>query len=222
MLIKARLTKGSSGGVTEGGAKEGGNDVDVKDTRSLISERERYQKEVDDTLAVLREIEQKYGVVVEDMLVATLRRGSNTLGYYDYSGNIAMNEKYWKMRDKLDGVYDSSVASGFHPSRGKKTGLQAIVAHELGHRVNYIAGGSNWNNLDVVAEKIVSSASKKAGYGNKVREFRRAVSGYGSYNNAEAVAEAFSDVYCNKRKASKESRAIVSELNKYFRKGKKK
>ena len=39
------------------------------------------------------------------------------------------------------------------------------------------------------------------------------ISGYAGHSNAECIAEAVSDVYCNGRKASAESRAIVKELN---------
>ena len=42
------------------------------------------------------------------------------------------------------------------------------------------------------------------------------ISGYAKTNYAECVAEAFADVYCNGKNAKKESRAVVSELNKYY------
>jgi len=46
---------------------------------------------------------------------------------------------------------------------------------------------------------------------------QKAVSGYAEENNAECVAEAFADVFCNGKKAKAESRAIVSVLEKYLK-----
>lgn len=212
------MPKGGRGGNGGGGAPGGINPADVLSTRSLISERERSERAVDDALQVLSDVESQYGVVVEDMLVSKIRNrgGGVTLGYYDAEGNIGINEKVFANITGLNKTYDSSVKTGFHPSRGKKTGLQAVLAHELGHRLNYVAGGNDWNRLDSTADAIVKSASNSTGYANKTRQFRSAISGYATTNNAEAVAEAFADVYCNGNRAKKESRAVVNELNKYF------
>lgn len=44
----------------------------------------------------------------------------------------------------------------------------------------------------------------------------RQISGYATYNNKEAIAEAVADVYCNGAKAHKESKAIVGIIKKYL------
>lgn len=214
------MAKGRRGG-TSGGASGGLSGGDIKNSRSLLSERERYGREVDESLEVLRDIEDEYGINVEDMVVSKIvdRGGGMTLGYYDFSGNVGINEKLFSNSRELDRIYDNSVQTGFHPGRGNKTGLQAVLAHELGHRINYIAGGSTWDNLDASADVIVSRASKASGYNNKVRQFRSAISGYASQDNAEAVAEAFADVYCNGSRAKRESRAVYNELRNYLRGG---
>lgn len=206
---------GSSGGPVGGNGNSGSI---IKSTSSLISARERFQGEVDEALTVLRDVERAYGAIVEDMHISKLtKRGAGVLGYYDARGNIGINEKVFGDAKGLTEIYDRNVKSGYHPPRGNKTGLQAVIAHELGHRLNYIAGGSKWENLDRVATDIIGKATKNAGYKSNTAKFRASISGYATSNNAEAVAESFADVYCNGNRAKNESKAVVSELNKYFR-----
>lgn len=206
---------GSGSGVGGGGL----NPADIVSTRSLISEREGKRKEVDQALKTLRAVGEKYNVTIEDAQVAVLKgRGASTMGYFDADGNIAINESYFDAK-KMNSAYDESVKAKFHPPRGKKSGIEAVMAHELGHRLTEAIGKSmglgDWA-LDLASDRIVRDAAKAAGYGNRTRQFRGAISGYAKKNPAETLAEAFSDVYCNGKKASKESRAIVDEMNKYF------
>lgn len=82
----------TSGGVTRekgSGLKPG----DILSTTSLISEREHYQQEVDDTLTVLRDIYNEYGVTI-DTEVAELKPGTGAMGYYD-GKNIAISREYF-------------------------------------------------------------------------------------------------------------------------------
>ncbi len=206
-----KTRRGGQGGST------GGN-VNVDKTTSLISERERKKTEVDLTLTVLRDVERQYNVILEDVQIATLKGSSKltVMAYYDVGGNLAVNETYFDAK-KMDMAYDGCVASGFHPSRGSKTGLEAVVAHEMGHRLTDMAGikagRGNWQ-LDSIANNIVKAAAKslKMSHGN----LRSSISGYATHNNAECVAEAYADVYCNGNKAAAASKAVVAELNKYF------
>ena len=201
-----------------GGGGGGAPPPNVISTTSLISERERKREEVDYTLTVLRDVEREYNVILEDVQLAKIKdgRGGSTMAYYDSGGNLAVNEKYFDTAT-MDSAYDSCVASGFHPSRGNKTGMEAAVAHEMGHRLSDIAarnaGMGNWA-LDDVSNNIIKAAAKSLGmsHGN----LRSSISGYAQYNNAECVAEAFSDVYCNGNRAKRASRAVVAELKKYF------
>lgn len=43
------------------------------------------------------------------------------------------------------------------------------------------------------------------------------ISTYATHSNAEAIAEAFLDVYCNGKKVHKESQAIVNVINSYLK-----
>ena len=206
----------SSGGFGGGGIS--GNDI--VSTTSLISARERYESEVDRTLSVLRDVEKQYGVDVSDVQLATLKgRGVSALAYYDNGGNLAVNKSFFN-NEKMDKAMDRSIASGFHPPRGNKSGIEAVAAHEMGHRLTEEAGvraGLGAWQLDKVSSRIIRDARKESG-AKTVSALRKKISGYATSNNAEAVAEAFADVYCNGKKASKASQSVVNALNKYFNK----
>lgn len=210
---------GRGGGSSGGGASGGVNPANIGDTTSLISARERYQEEVDATLSVLRDVQDRYGVIVTDAQLAELSgKDSNVMAYYDAVGNLAVNTKYFDS-GKMDAAYDDCVKTGFHPGRGNKSGMEAVVSHEMGHRLTDAAGEragyGSWQ-LDTVARGMVQRAAKATGYGQNMTAFTAKISGYAKGNWAEAVAEAFSDVYCNGSRARRESRALVAELDKYF------
>ena len=218
-MLKMRLQYFGGRGAGSGGGGTGGVDLaDVQSTTSLISDRERHQKEVDQVMSVMRDVENRYGVIVTDAQVATLGKGgAGTMAYYDSNGNLAINEKYFDAA-KMDSAYDKCVEKGFHPSRNNKTGLEAVTAHEMGHRLTDEAGvraGNGQWNLDKTSNEIVKKAAQKAGY-TDTKAFTAKISGYAKQNHAEAIAEAFSDVYCNGKKAARESKAIVDVLNTYF------
>ena len=180
----------------------------------MISERERKREEVDLTLSVLRDVETEYNVILEDVQLAKMgKRGGGVMAYYDSQGNLAVNEKYFDSAT-MNAAYDMCVQSGFHPGRGNKTGLEAVVAHEMGHRLTDIAGiraGMGKWAIDDIANKIVANAASSLNMAHG--DVRKSISGYAQHNNAECVAEAFADVYCNGSKASSASRAVVNALN---------
>ena len=70
-------------------------------------------------------------------------------------------------------------------------------------------------SVSLVSRSLSSSTETTSSY---AATFARKISGYAGENAAEAIAEAFSDVYCNGRNALKESHAIVYELKKYLKK----
>lgn len=207
------MAKGSRGGRRGGGG--GLNPSDIKSTKSLISERETQQQLVDDTLAVFNDVYDEYGVQIDDIQLATLDPKANALAYYDGS-NIAINEKYFD-NDIMELAYQKCFDNGFHPSKGNKTALQAVVAHELGHKLTDAVGAKmGVSGIDNSALAIVNEARKSTKHKGVVQMASK-ISGYATYSNAEAIAEAFADVFCNGNKAHSESRAIVDVLNKYLK-----
>ena len=209
------MAKGSRGG-RRGGGGTGLNPGDIISTRDMISERGVNQALVDDTLQVFNDFNDEYGYQVEQIQLAKLDPKVNALAYYDWEGNIAVNEKYFN--DKvMDDVYKSCVESGFHPSNGNKTAMQAVVSHEIGHGLTAEVGKKlGINDLDATATVIVKEARKQTKHKGVV-QMTSNISGYATHSNAEAIAEAVSDVYCNGKKAKSESRVIVNVMNKYLK-----
>lgn len=205
--------RGSSSGVGIGGG--GGGGERIISTDDLLSRRERQQTEVDQVLGVLRDINTQYGYEVDGLDVATLGRGSKAMGYYEPgSNNIGINERFFDAQ-KIQQAYDKTVASGFHPSAGNKTGLEAVIAHETGHALTDVVAQKLGKDFDATAGQIVGEAFKaKTSAGAK--KIAGNISGYARESDAECIAEAFADVYCNGRNASKESKQIVNALKKYL------
>ena len=212
--------RGASGSGKAGG--QGGSGARVLGTRSLVSEREGSREAVDQVLNTLKSLYRRYGVdsPVEEAQIAKFdKRGDGIMAYYDAGNNIAINEKYFDPA-KMDEAYDLCVQSGFHPSRGNKTGLEATTAHEMGHRLSALLGEKlgygSWA-VDRVSDEIVKEAAQKLGYGKDTQKLMDKVSGYGAQNTAETIAEAFADYYCNGSKAGRESKAIYNILYRRLR-----
>lgn len=206
-----------SGESGRGGGGEGLNAGDIVNTKSFMSERGNY--DADNVLQAFKDVSDEYGYIVDDIEIAELKgKGQSVLAYYDGS-NIAFNQSYLK-GETMTKAYDACVDSGFHPSRGNKTALQAVAAHELGHGLTDAVaskmGFTGARKIDQAATAIVSEARKSTKHRGVVQMASK-ISKYATYSNAEAVAEAFSDVYCNGKKARKESSAIVSVVNKYLK-----
>ena len=116
----------------------------------------------------------------------------------------------------MNTVYDKSVESGYHPSRGNKTGVEAVTYHEMGHAItDHIAGKMGVKDLDAASKKVVNNAYKATKGKGGTKAWAKKISGYATDSFAECVAEAVADVYCNGNKAHKHSKAIFAELKKY-------
>ena len=185
----------------------------------MISERSKRQTETDDVLSVGRRMTGLYGgdSAVNQFQIAKV--GGGTMAYYDSKGNLALNEKYMNSAG-MDRAYDAAVKNGFHPSRGEKSGIQAVAAHEYGHALTDMAaqkmGLGGFNGIEQASRQIVERARKKTRQRTNLN-FAKKISGYAQYNFAECVAEAVSDWYCNGSKAKKESRAVMAVLNNVLR-----
>lgn len=217
------MGRGSS--KTEGRYKGGGgvNPANIGNEREMISMRNASnQAQIDDVLQVSREVVDRYGkdAVTGGFTVADFKgKDANVLGCYTEGGGITMNAKYIG-NSNMDAAMDECAKMGFHPSRGNKSGIYAVAAHEYGHSLTETAriamGEKNFSNA---ATRIVTEARKKTGDKGNIK-FGRKISEYATANNAETIAEAVSDYMCNGKKAKAQSKAIVDVLNGYLNKKK--
>ena len=206
------MAKGSRGGRRSGGG--GVNPGDILSTRDMLSERHNNPL-VDEVLTVSKNLRDEYGLSADvyEFQIADLKPGSNAIAYYDGS-NIAVNSKFMKA-DTINKAYDECVKQGFHPSKGNKTAMEAVASHEFGHAINDAIGKQLGMDIDSSATKIVNEARKQTKHRGVVQMASK-ISGYATYSNAEAIAEAVSDCYCNGRKARSESKAIVNVVKSYL------
>ena len=208
----------SSGGEGWTGGGGGLSSADILSTTSLVSAREGKQQEVDEVLQTFKDINDEYGYIINDIEIATLsKKGADTMAYYDGS-NIAVNAPYFD-KTTMEYVYAKTVERGYHPSQGNKTALQAVASHELGHALTDKAIakiGSKLGKQDG-AEAILKEAQKQAKHKGKLADMASKISGYAKESARECIAEAFADVYCNGKKSTKESQAIVNVMNKYLK-----
>lgn len=210
------MGRGSSGAGRNLGKGSGVNPANIVNERDLVSERERKQREVDEVLTVSRDMMDEYGVEVGQFVLADVKgKDSGTLAYSDGT-NIGFNNKYFDY-DKMNEAYDDCVAIGFHPSRGDKSGLGAVGAHEDGHNLAMMVGRKlGIYDIDDASKVIVDGAVKNTKHKGSV-SFASKISGYAGHSNAECVAEAVADVYCNGRRASAESKAVVAEIKRLLK-----
>ena len=177
------------------GWEGGGNGPAPTKVDDLISQRERKRAEVDQTLTVLRDARDQYGLTV-DTEIGTFRSGATVMGYYDQaSGNVGLSKAYFDAI-KIDGSYDDCVRTRFHALTGQ-------IAQKMGV------------SFEKASRTIVQEAKRSDGYRGRASDWAARISGYALKNESEAIAEAFADVYCNGNRAKRESRAIVDVLNKY-------
>ena len=192
----------------------GGNGPSPTKVDDLISQRERKRAEVDQTLTVLRDVRDQYGLTV-DTEIGTFRPGATVMGYYDQaSGNVGLSKAYFDAI-KIDGSYDDCVRTRFHPPRGNKTGTEAVISHEMGHALTGKIAQKMGVSFEKASRTIVQEAKRSDGYRGRASDWAARISRYALKNESEAIAEAFADVYCNGNRAKRESRAIVDVLNKY-------
>ena len=204
-------------GASSSGRYGGGglSPADILSTNSFVSERHNYDIS-NDVLDVFKNVNEEYGYVIGDILVAKIKgKGNKTMAYYDGT-NIGFNEAYASTK-VLNKAYADCVKSGFHPSNGNKSPAEAVASHELGHALTD-AVGKKMGGLDIdrASDRIVKEAKKQTGHRGVVQMAKK-ISTYATHSNAEAIAEAFSDVYCNGKKAHKESKAIVNVINSYLK-----
>ena len=206
-------SSGSSGG--RGRITGGLSEKDILGTTNLLIDTNLDEVTRLEVTRTLKDFQDEYGLSYNNTRIAKLKAGSNALAYYDGDG-IAINTKYLNSKTMND-AYQRCVESGFHPKSGSKTGMEAVVAHELGHALTDMAGAKmGIKGIDASSTAIVNEARKQTKHRGVV-QMASNISGYAKTSNAEAIAEAVADVYCNGKKARSESRAIVDVMNRYIK-----
>lgn len=208
------MAKGGRGGRRGGNLTGGVNPKDIKGTTNLLIDTDLDEVTRGEVTRTLKDFQDKYGLEYNNTRIANMKPGTGVLAYYDGEG-IAINNEYLNS-DTMNAVYKKSVESGFHPSNGSKTGMEAVVSHELGHAVNGIIADRMGISLDASADRIVNEAMKNTKH-KSVSTFQSKISGYAKQSYAETVAEAMADCYCNGKKARSESKAIQKVVDKYMK-----
>lgn len=211
--------RGADGG--ESLSSSSGQDINIISTTDVWSYRHNPNNEpyVDAINSAVRGISDDFPGLMNDVnTVDTAELGgmdrTQTLGFYG-DGQVAINSNFTDIRD-MNRVYDKAVQSGYHPSRGNKSGTEAVTYHEMGHALtDSIAKKMGVKNLDAASKKIVNDAYKASGGKGGTKAWAGKISKYAQENFAECVAEAVSDWYCNGSKAKLNSKAIMTQLNKY-------
>ena len=140
----------------------------------------------------------------------------SVLGFWDSSEKtLALNQNFTNI-NAMNRTYDAAVKSGYHPARGDRTGTEAVALHEMGHALtDHVAAKMGLNDLDAAAKRIVDAAYRASPGAGNGKKWAGTISGYAQENNAECIAEAVADYYCNGSKAAAASKAIMEQLRRY-------
>lgn len=212
--------RGMGGGSGMGSA--GGGSVSVASEMDVWSYRHNPNNEpfVDAINEGVAKIQNDFPGVMNDVNfvnAATLNGIDKvtTLGFYSRADkSVSLNTNFTDI-DKMNKVYDRSTQSGFHPSRGNLSGTEAVAIHEMGHALTGHLAEKAGKDFDSISKEIVKNAYKATGGKSGTKSWAKKISGYASTNNAECIAEAVADWYCNGSKAHSHSKAIMAELKKY-------
>lgn len=216
--------RGSSSGTGPSLGGGSGKNVNIIDQLDIWSYRHNPNNEpmFEAIISGVRKMDDDFPGLMTDTVnsvnAATLGGADkqNTLGFYDpVAKTVALNDNYTDI-DKMNKVYDASVASGYHPPRGNLTGTEAVTLHEMGHALtSHVADKMGVSNFDEASKRIVDAAYANSKGTGGTKAWAGKISGYAQSSNAECIAEAVADWYCNGAKASSQSKAIMAELKKY-------
>lgn len=209
---------GCTSGASGGGAGKFGGGMIGKNTGTTVRNSHPLADEIDrggggfanEIMNTRDAFEAEYGEAVKRInLHAATFSDNSVLGAYG-DNTLYMNQKYIANQNLTEAM-QAAVKSGFHPSIGNKKGTEAVAAHEIGHRLGQMAA----QKAGISEKEIVARAGKKVGI--RTNNMAGHISGYARSNYSETIAEASADVYCNGSKASKASRAIMSEVKSILR-----
>lgn len=223
-MIKYNLQFFGGRGAGSGGsglAASSGEPINIVSTTDVWSMRNR-----DNNAPFVDDINRSIGVMQNDFpdvmntvysVDAAELGGADrtaTLGYWSASdGTLALNAYYTDI-GRMNAAYDAGGTH--HPGRGDRSAVEAVTYHEMGHALtSNIAQKMGVGSLDESSKRIVDDAYAASKGTGGTKKWAGAISRYAQKNYAECVAEAVCDYYCNGRKATEQSRAIMRELRKY-------
>lgn len=161
---------------------------------------ENNEQFVDNINQTVREMAESYdGLMntINDIYMAKVKDNPTVMAFWDIDhGELGINTRYGNI-EKMASAYDDCVKKGYHPGRG--------------------------NNFDDVSKKIMKEAQNILNKGLKkkkypgTRKIATKISEYATSSNAECIAEATADVYCNGSKAKAESKAVVQALKGFMK-----
>lgn len=139
---------------------------------------------------------------------------TQTLGFYSPADKSVSMNQYYTDIDRMNAAYDNS--GSYHPGRGNKTAVEAVSYHEMGHALtDHVGAKLGATGIDDAAKRIVDNAYNNSGGKGGTKAWANKISGYAAESNAECIAEAVCDWYCNGSKANAASKAIMTELKRY-------
>ena len=230
-MLKMNLQFFGGRGADSGLGSGSGSTFSHKKDKDIWEYRHNQKNErfVDNVNQTIREMGDNFGELqstINDVYTAKLsgKGSAGVLAFWNENGELGINKRFANV-DKIKAVYNESVKTGFHPSKGNKTAEQAVISHELGHTLTSKALAiqrtkgkfKGISGFDSISAEIVLGARRNSGYRTSGK-MAQAISRYAVSSNAECIAEAVSDVYCNGRKASDASKAVVKELKKWLKK----
>lgn len=211
-------SRGAGSGIGGSLGNGDGGGSPATDVKSLLSQRERKQAEVDGVLEMMRTVSEEYNAITVNE-VATGKLGNAVLGQYEQSafggsetGIVVLSNSIFD-NNKSNEVYDRCVDTRYHPSRGDKSGLEAVASHEFGHMIVHQYADLNNMGGDELAGRIVDKASRELK--TSARSMAERISRYATKSNHECIAEAVADVHCNGENAKSESKTVVKWLKSY-------
>lgn len=217
-MIKLDLQFFGGRGASSGGAGPYGGGMDNQNTTVTVRSSHPLADEIstggggfaNEIMNTRDAFEREYGSAAKNinLSVGTFSK-PGVLGAYG-NNTLIMNEKYVKNAN-LTKAMKSGAADGFHPKIGNKTGAEAVAAHEIGHRLGEVAA----KRAGISEREIVARAGKSVNI--KTENMAGHISKYAKTNYGETIAEASADVFCNGKKASKASRAIMAEVKKILK-----
>lgn len=218
-----RGSSSGGGGWDKENTPQVGTLVAVEDLKiGSLGENETMERAID---SIQVDLMNKFPELKDGDLKLFVADNDNIYGFVKVDGTtVYMNKKMFSDKT-IEKTYANDVKNGFHP---KGTTAADVVAHEYGHVAHNLISqkyktGSTFlgskvtvknDALTLLTTKAVNNVNKSTGIKLGIHDYAKNISGYANKNRHEMIAEAFSDVYANGKKATNISQEIVNLMRK--------